>query len=90
MAAGQGDTGINQWGSLTACDPPVLRTELHGSQFCQFERTVRQTGLLKLNLKNRIFRFLQKFSQDMNEVEIFICHFWNPWALRVSGISCCA
>ncbi len=35
-----------------------------------------------------LFRFCQKFSQAMDEVEIFFCQFLNPWALRVSGMGC--
>ncbi len=50
MAVGQGGYRNKPVG-VTACDPPVLRTELHGNQFCQFKRTVRQTGLLKLSLE---------------------------------------
>ena len=37
---------------------------------------IRQTGFLKLNLeiipKKSIFQFFQKFSQAMDEVEIFV------------------
>ncbi len=40
---------------------------------------IRQTGFLKLKFeiipKNRIFRFCQKFSQAMVEVEIFFVNF---------------
>jgi hypothetical protein len=50
-----------------------------------------QTGLLKLNFetrpKKRIFRFLLKFPQAMDEVKnFFFFQFPNPWALRVSGM----
>jgi hypothetical protein len=49
-----------------------------------------QTGLLKLNFetrpKKRIFWFLPKISEAMDEVENFFCQFPNPWALRVSGM----
>jgi hypothetical protein len=49
---GRGSGGYrNKPVGVTACDPHVLRTELHGNQFYQFNRTVRQTGLLKLNFE---------------------------------------
>jgi hypothetical protein len=53
---------------------------------------IRQTGFLKLNFetipKKRIFRFLQKFPQAMDEVEFFFCQFPIPWVFRVSGMGC--
>jgi hypothetical protein len=51
-----------------------------------------QTGLLKLKFeiiqKMHFSVFCQKFSQAMDEVKKFFCHFPNPWALRVSGMGC--
>jgi hypothetical protein len=41
---------------------------------------------LKLDQKSAFSGFCQKFPQAMDKVEIFICQFPNPWALRVSGM----
>jgi hypothetical protein len=49
-------------------------------------------AFLKLNFetipKYAFSGFCQKFSQAMDEVEIFFCQFPNPCALRVSGMGC--
>jgi hypothetical protein len=49
-----------------------------------------QTRLLKLKFetrpKKRIFRFLPKTPQAMDEVENFFLPISKPWALRVSGM----
>jgi hypothetical protein len=51
-----------------------------------------QMKVLKLNFeiiqKNTFSGFCQKFSQAMDEVEIFFCQFPNPWTFRVSGMGC--
>jgi hypothetical protein len=48
-----------------------------------------QTGLLKLNFeiitKKRIFRFLPKIPQAMDEAENFFGPIPNPWTLRPLG-----
>jgi hypothetical protein len=50
---------------------------------------IRQTGLLKINFetiqKNRIFWFLPKFSQAMDEVEFFFANFQILGALGYQG-----
>jgi hypothetical protein len=52
------------------------------NKFAEKMVKICQTGLLKLKFKiifkKRIFRFLPKISQAMDEVENFFCQFPNP------------